>query len=350
MNKNRSAIIAWLWSGIFLVLLMVMVGGITRLTGSGLSIVEWKVISGTIPPLNEQDWQKAFEAYQQFPEYQKLNYHLTLSGFKSIFWWEYIHRLIGRIIGIVFIIPFIYFLITKSLTNRAVRSLLFILSLGMVQGVMGWVMVESGLQDNPHVSHYRLAMHLGLALLLIGAILWLILDMKNNERVHTSTIKSKSRALPIVCLVVIFIQIILGAFVAGLKAGFYYNTFPLMDSTLLPVHTFDHGDHLFDNGAFVQFLHRWFAWIVTGTIVMLWRRIRSGYYPKKIRRYADYLLIVVCLQVITGIATLVLSVPLVLGVIHQVLAVLIFGMATVMLYYLRHSVTLSFTPIVKPSS
>ena len=341
MNKNRSAILVWLWSGVFLVLLMVIVGGITRLTGSGLSIVEWKVISGTIPPLNEQEWQKAFEAYQQFPEYKKLNYHLTLSGFKSIFWWEYIHRLIGRAIGVIFIIPFIYFLITKSFTKNAVRSLLFILLLGVAQGVMGWVMVKSGLQDNPHVSHYRLALHLGLALLLIGAILWLILDLKNNERIHTSIIKGKNLTLSMVCLCVIFIQIILGAFVAGLKAGFYYNTFPLMDNSLLPVHTFDHGNHLFDNGAFVQFIHRWFAWIVTGTIVLLWWRIRSGSYPKKIRRHADYLLTVVCLQVIAGIATLVLSVPLVLGVMHQVLAVVIFGMATGMLYYLRHSAILS---------
>jgi heme a synthase len=169
--KYNRAIVWWLLSGAILILAMVVIGGITRLTGSGLSIVEWDVISGTLPPLNEAAWAVAFGKYKQFPEFQKLNFNMTLSGFKNIFWWEYLHRLLGRIIGLVFILPFLYFFVKKQFSRWLLKRLLFIFLLGMAQGLMGWIMVESGLSENPHVSQYRLAAHLCLALSLIGAIL-----------------------------------------------------------------------------------------------------------------------------------------------------------------------------------
>lgn len=343
MENNKTAVILWLYSGLFLIVVMVLIGGITRLTGSGLSMVDWKVISGAIPPLNADEWDKAFNAYKQFPEYQKLNYHLTLSGFKSIFWWEYAHRLIGRIIGLVFIIPFIYFLLKKRLAEWEIRNLLLILLLGMAQGGMGWFMVKSGLVDNPHVSHYRLAAHLSLALLLIGAILWLILKIRNRDPKRFIAIESFRFSWAMACLVIIFMQIILGAFVAGLKSGYYYNTYPLMNGSLIPWETFHADTSLWDNGAFVQFLHRWFAWIVIGAIGILWIKIRSGYYSVKVRRYSNYLMLVVLAQVTLGILTLVLAVPLVLGVIHQLVAVLLFCACLALLYHVRHSNELSFT-------
>ncbi len=337
MKGNNKIIIYWLWSGIFLVTLMVMIGGITRLTGSGLSMVSWKVISGTIPPLGEEQWNEAFEEYKQFPEYQKLNYRMTLPGFKKIFWWEYTHRLIGRLTGLIFIIPFLYFLIRRKLSGDLIRELTIILFLGMAQGVMGWIMVKSGLQDNPHVSHYRLAMHLSLALLLIGSILWLILRLSNKEKTSNIPLHKSKLTLPILCLLLLFVQIVLGAFVAGLKAGYSYNTYPLMNNALLPAGTFDYPVSLFENGVFIQFIHRWFAWIVAGAIFVLCIKTRSALYPAKALFYANLLLAVCFLQILAGIATLVFSIPLALGVLHQLIAVLLFCLTVTTLFYLKHS-------------
>lgn len=341
---SQTAVINWLYSGLFLVVVMVVIGGITRLTGSGLSMVEWQVISGAIPPLNAQEWEKAFDAYKQFPEYQKLNYHLTLSGFKSIFWWEYAHRLIGRVIGLVFIIPFVYFLWKKRFTRREIRSLIFILFLGMAQGGMGWFMVKSGLVDNPHVSHYRLAAHLSLALLLIGAITWLILKIKYPSPKRFASIESLRFPWVTACILAIFVQVILGAFVAGLKSGYYYNTFPLMDGKLIPWDTFTlSGTGVWESGAFVQFLHRWFAWIVVVVIVAAWLKIRAGYCSIRVRKSSNILILMVLAQVIVGISTLVLAVPLFLGVAHQLIAVILFGVSLSLLYHVRHCGEFAFT-------
>lgn len=346
MKENRTAIVIWLWSGIVLVVLMVAVGGATRLTGSGLSMVKWQVISGTIPPLTTEKWNEVFHAYQQFPEYQKLNYHLTLSDFKSIFWWEYSHRLLGRITGLVFIIPFMYFLFRGYLSRPLIRKLTFILLLGMLQGAMGWIMVKSGLVDNPHVSHYRLAMHLSLALLLIGSMLWLVLELRAGH-FRRPEVHHVRLSLPVACLSVIFIQMVLGAFVAGLKAGYYYNTYPLMNDQFLPREALSYSSRIFDNGIFVQFLHRWFAWIVAGGVFSLWLKVRLGYFNRKIRVLSGYLLAATTIQVLLGITTLIWSVPLILGMLHQLMAVLLFGLTVAVLYQMKYSSSFSFTSIVK---
>ncbi|MBL6448496.1 COX15/CtaA family protein [Fulvivirga sp. 29W222] len=341
-GNHKIAVVNWLYSGLFLVVAMVVIGGITRLTGSGLSMVEWQVISGAIPPLNAEEWEKAFDAYKQFPEYQKMNYHLTLSGFKGIFWWEYSHRLAGRITGLVFIIPFIYFLWKKRLSKLEIKNLIFILFLGILQGAMGWFMVKSGLINNPHVSHFRLAAHLSLALLLIGSIQWLILKIKYPDLKGLICWETIRFPLATLCLLLIFIQVVLGAFVAGLKSGYYHNTFPLMNSQLIPWDSFARGD-LWDNGSFVQFLHRWFAWIVFGVVVATWLKIRTGYCTLRVRKYSNYLMLMALVQVILGISTLILAVPLSLGVAHQITAVILFSLSLTLLYHVRHCGEFAFT-------
>ncbi|WP_162427232.1 COX15/CtaA family protein [Pontibacter pudoricolor] len=332
-TKYNPAIVWWLSSGVVLILAMVIIGGITRLTGSGLSIVEWNVISGTLPPLNEQAWLAAFEKYKQFPEYQKLNYSMDLAGFKNIFWWEYVHRLLGRIIGLVFIVPFLYFFSKKQLTGWLFKRLLFILLLGMSQGLMGWVMVKSGLSDNPHVSHYRLAAHLLLALSLIGVILWTIADLTMAKRRY---VPGNLAIVSKIVLAVIVIQIVLGAFVAGLKAGFSFNTYPLMEGEFFPAYL--KGEltllNFLDNGVTVQFIHRWVAIVVLLSVIYLWYVSRSAKLFHKPKQLAHLLLITILVQVGVGIATLVLAVPVPLGVLHQVVAVALFSVAVLLVHQL----------------
>lgn len=336
VHKHKKSVLAWLWSGILLILLMVLVGGITRLTGSGLSMVKWEVISGVIPPLSEHEWEQAFAEYQQFPEYQKLNYQMELEGFKEIFWWEYSHRLLGRFIGLVFLLPFLFFIFSESLSPKLIRRLLLVMLLGMGQGIMGWLMVKSGLQDNPHVSHYRLAMHLSLALLLMGTLLWLILQIKFQHQLKKPFSPNPQLRLSMLCLVFIFIQIILGAFVAGLKGGYAYNTYPLMNGHFLPPEAFSYSSHLLENGIFLQFIHRWFAWLVVGLIFLLWRKVKRSPLSADTSFYSNALLGVSLQQVTAGISTLVLGVPLVLGVIHQLLAFLLFGISLSLHFHLKY--------------
>ena len=217
MNTQQKRITTtWLYSGLFLIALMVIIGGITRLTHSGLSIVEWKLIGGTIPPLNDIQWQETFEKYQQFPEYQKINTEMSLSEFKSIFFWEYLHRLLGRLIGLVFIIPFIIFWNKKWFNFKQKKQLLILLGLGALQGFLGWFMVKSGLVDVPAVSHYRLALHLITAFGLMCYIYWLVLSFNEVEKKPNNNINKLSKWF----IVALTIQIIYGAFVAGLKAGY----------------------------------------------------------------------------------------------------------------------------------
>ncbi|MBB6612421.1 COX15/CtaA family protein [Pontibacter sp. Tf4] len=327
----NKAIVWWLLSGVLLIVVMVVIGGITRLTGSGLSIVEWNVISGTLPPLNEAAWMVAFEKYKQFPEYQKLNYSMTLDGFKSIFWWEYLHRLLGRLIGLVFIVPFLYFWFTGQFAGWLKRRMLLILLLGMAQGLMGWLMVKSGLVENPHVSHYRLAAHLCLALALIGTLLWTIADLALPARNYSlpGTIKRYAGLV----FFIVLLQIVLGAFVAGLKAGFSYNTYPLMNGELLPSHLQGHlgwGNFL-ENGVFVQFLHRWVAVVVLLVVLGAWLTARKSAYPD-VRTIAGLLLLTTLVQVVLGIGTLLLAVPVIWGVLHQAMAVVLFGLSVLLLH------------------
>ncbi|NDK55273.1 COX15/CtaA family protein [Pontibacter fetidus] len=333
VNYNR-AIAWWLLSGALLILAMVVIGGITRLTGSGLSIVEWNVISGTLPPLSETAWAIAFEKYKQFPEFQKLNFNMTLSGFKNIFWWEYLHRLLGRIIGIVFIVPFLYFYVKKQFSRWLLRRLMFILLLGMAQGLMGWIMVKSGLNENPHVSHFRLAAHLCLALTLIGTILWTIADLVLPKQLHTS---GKLATTATIMLGAIVLQIILGAFVAGLKAGFSYNTYPLMNGEFFPSHVTEGLSlvGLLENGPTVQFIHRWVAIVVLLVVLYFWYKHKQVATSRFIARLTNVLLVTILLQVVLGIVTLLLAVPVTIGVLHQVVAVLLFSVGVLLVHQLR---------------
>ncbi|EMR02140.1 COX15/CtaA family protein [Cesiribacter andamanensis] len=332
-TTHPTLIKVWLWSGIGLISLMIAIGGITRLTGSGLSIVEWKLISGTLPPLNQTEWQQAFESYKQFPEYQKINFAMSLQDFKGIFWWEYIHRFLGRLIGLVFLLPFVYFLWRCMLSRLLIRRLLLILLVGALQGGMGWLMVKSGLVELPHVSHYRLAAHLSLALLLIGLLLWTLEDLK--PRPAAASRSGRFYPLAGLLLVLISMQIILGAFVAGLKSGFSYNTFPLMGDQWLPAHAFSAPMDLLENGVLVQFIHRWFAFGVLAVALGLAYSLRKATSSAPLQTLASWLLLVLGVQIVLGILTLLLQVPLLLGVLHQMMAVLLFGLAVVLLYQVR---------------
>ncbi|MBL4658128.1 MAG: COX15/CtaA family protein, partial [Flavobacteriales bacterium] len=267
---HKRPILIWLYTGAFLVFSMVMIGGITRLTNSGLSMVEWKLIMGSIPPLSDTDWQETFEKYQAFPEYKQINSNFSLEDFKGIFWWEYIHRTLGRFIGIVFIIPFLFFLIKKWLNPSLIKQLLLMLFLGGFQGFLGWFMVASGLVENPHVSHFRLAAHLVTATIVLVYILWVAFSLNAEQTPESS---AKVRGVTYLLIGIILLQITYGAFVAGLKAGFVFNTFPKMGSSWFPVAitTLEPFWTNFTQGlAGVQFVHRYLAYAVVVVVAWLW--------------------------------------------------------------------------------
>jgi cytochrome c oxidase assembly protein subunit 15 len=320
-----------------MVFAMVMIGGITRLTDSGLSIVEWRPLMGAIPPMNETEWLKVFSNYQKFPEFQKINSDMTLSEFKSIFFWEYFHRLFGRLIGMAFFFPYLYFLMRKKLDKKLNRKLIVAFVLGGMQGLMGWYMVKSGLVDRPDVSHFRLAAHLGLAFLIIGYIFWIIFSLVKKEvklDSHPKTFK-----FLILFLVIISIQIIYGAFVAGLDAGLSYNTFPKMGSNWLPRSAyFSSGlfNQFFENGAMIQFIHRTIAWVLFGlSIGILF--IRKSITNWIQRRSLLLVSMMVFIQFLLGVSTLVMLVPISLAVAHQLGAciLLIFTLNAVHNFYPR---------------
>ncbi|WP_233164352.1 COX15/CtaA family protein [Snuella sedimenti] len=312
---------------------MVVIGGITRLTDSGLSISNYKLITGTIPPLNETEWQEAFELYQQFPEYQKLHYHFTLEDFKGIYFWEWLHRLIGRLIGLVFIIPFIYFLATKQLTQKTVKKCLVLLVLGGFQGFLGWYMVKSGLVDMPDVSHFRLAAHLTTAFLTFAATLWVALDLLYPNK---KQINIKFRNLIIVSYLILIVQIVYGAFVAGLKAGLLHNHWPLMNENkfihetvyiLEPFYL-----NLIENPSGVQFVHRMIAYLVLASILVIWLKAKNMSLTPSQNTGISALIIFVLFQFLLGVLTIIYAVPLWLGIAHQIGAFLLLTAMTFTLH------------------
>lgn len=316
----------WLWSGILLVSFMVLVGGITRLTGSGLSMVEWKPVTGIIPPLNEDAWQHEFNKYKQYPEFQKVNAHFALEQFKQIYFWEYLHRLLGRLTGIVFLFPFIFFYAKGWLTPRLFRQLIMVMMIGIAQGFMGWYMVKSGLDKVPHVSHFRLAAHQGLAFLLIGILYWLTLTLQPAEEKSKTAVSLRVLTMSLFfCLVV---QCTLGAFVAGLKAGFSYNNFPWMGNSFLPPTSLWQSSGLLYNGVVLQFFHRWIGILIVLGVIFLFYRTRSTPLSKTVK----LLLMVVWLQATLGVLTLVFQVPIYLGVIHQATAIVLILILTKLTY------------------
>ena len=337
MYKNPyKPIIYWLLTGCSLIFLMVVIGGITRLTNSGLSMVDWKLIMGMVPPLSEQDWIETFNQYKQFPEYQGVNFMFTLAEFKAIFFWEYLHRLIGRLIGIVFIVPFFYFLIKKKFTKKLMNQCLIILTMGGLQGFLGWWMVKSGLVDNPDVSHYRLAIHLIAAFLTFAYTLWVALGLIYHNEIRPNV--PSMRKWVAVLFVVTVIQIVYGAFVAGLNAGLVYNTWPKMGGEWIAeaVTAIDPIWVNFVNGlAGVQFIHRYLAYIVVGLVVFLFLK-SSKFKLSSIQLTAlKALIIVVFIQFLLGIFTLIFSVPIWLGVTHQVGAFLLLGVVVYTAYSFR---------------
>lgn len=338
IDHSRKAIILWLLSGCFLIFLMVMIGGITRLTGSGLSITEWNVIMGTLPPMNQQDWQIVFEKYQLSPQFQKINYDMGMMEFKSIFIWEYLHRLIGRIIGLVFLIPFIYFLITKKIDKILIGKLLLLFSLGGLQGFLGWFMVKSGLIDNPHVSHYRLAIHLITAFLTFGFTFWIALELIYQKLPHSNSTPQWIRKTVKAIMLLLILQIIYGAFVAGLHAGRVYNTFPKMGDEWIAKGVYalsPFWKNFTENLAGVQFIHRSIAWLLIISIFLLWFFSRNTVLTASQKKGINILALFVLFQFILGVFTLLYAAPITLSVLHQAGAFVLFA-ATV---FLSHRLT-----------
>ena len=336
-NKNKSVII-WLLSGCILVFIMVIVGGITRLTNSGLSMTDWHLVTDTFPPLSEEKWQKTFETYKQFPEYKKINSQndFTLSDYKFIYFWEWFHRFIGRIIGLVFLAPFVYFLLKKKLDRPTINKCFVLLGMGTLQGFFGWFMVKSGLIDNPDVSHYRLALHLTFAFLTFAYTLWVALDLLYpNKNQVILPLKKIARFT----LVFLIIQIIYGGFVAGLNAGLIHNHWPLMsDGQFLHESIMLEKDNWFlrltEGKSGVQFVHRTLAYVVVGLMLFLFFKSKKYILTLQQKNGLNALIIIVFLQFTLGVFTLLYQVPLWLGLIHQIMAFFLLAAMTFTLHRL----------------
>jgi cytochrome c oxidase assembly protein subunit 15 len=336
----QKSIAVWLLACCALVFAMVVVGGVTRLTHSGLSIVEWQPIIGTIPPLSQSDWEVLFEKYHQTPQYKKVNLGMSLEEFKGIFWWEYFHRLLGRVIGLAFFIPFLYFLARKAIDRPLGLKLAGIFLLGGLQGAMGWYMVKSGLVDNPHVSQYRLTAHLGLAFIIYAAMLRVALGLLSpaGTSYYGNGRLRSLRSFSIGITTLIFVMILSGGFVAGIRAGLAYNTFPLMNGHLIPPELFmlePWYRNFFDNMATVQFNHRMIAWTLAILIPVFWFKSRNLPLPGSTRLACSLLLLMLAVQISLGIATLLLVVPLPLAAAHQAGAMLLFTAALWVNHQLR---------------
>jgi len=333
---RRRTVGRWLaiWAG--MVLLIVVIGGVTRLTESGLSITEWAPVTGTIPPLSQQAWEETFQAYQQIPEYQRLNRGMTLDEFKNIYFWEYLHRLWARLIGLVIAVIFAYSLFRGGVSKQLNRRLGTLLLLTAGQGVLGWFMVMSGLADRTDVSQYRLAAHLGVALIIYVVAIWTVADLwQNVNQEDTGDTKPSLRKAAGWVTVLVFVTAIIGAFVAGLDGGKVYNTFPLMGGKLVPDGYFAHVPwwrNLFENVAAVQFNHRWIAISTLGAIVWLWFWGRKQPVPPVARRWLHALPIVGVIQVLLGVTTLLMVVPIWLAALHQAGAVVLLT-ASLMFYH-----------------
>lgn len=315
----------WLLGCAAVVYLMVVVGGVTRLTQSGLSMVEWEPIMGIIPPLNQAEWMEVFNKYRQSPEYLKINAGMSLDAFKQIFFWEYGHRVLGRFIGMIYFLPLLFFVLRGMVPKAWYARLFGLFILGGLQGLMGWYMVKSGLVDVPHVSQYRLTAHLSLALVIFGCMVWFGLDFLRGERRHQQATNGYLLSSALVVLMV-FIMMMSGGFVAGTKAGFIMNTFPTMNGAWVPSGLMSMEPawrNLFENPITIQFIHRCMAFVVVG--VVIWSFIKAG---KQLFPTAKYwVLAVVILQVMLGISALVMRVPVWLGALHQAGAVALFAAA-----------------------
>jgi heme a synthase len=331
-TDNAGAIRNWLLMVAGLVLLMIAVGGATRLTGSGLSITEWKPLIGAIPPLTETDWATAFGKYQQIPQYAKVNKGMSLPEFKTIFWWEWGHRFLGRVIGLAFALPMLWFAVRGRLPKGLLPKLVGLLGLGGLQAGIGWYMVASGLVDRVDVSQYRLALHLGTAFAILGGLIWVAMGLRprSAQTIHLQTVTAWQRRGAALVTALIGLQVGLGALVAGLKAGLTYNTWPLMDGRLIPNGLGTMSPwylNLFENVTTVQFNHRMVAYAVAALVAWHGLSLIRSADDARLRTSAGLLIGAVAAQVVLGIWTLLAVVPVSLGVIHQTGAAILFGLA-----------------------
>lgn len=336
-SPTRPAVAFWLLGVCALVFAMVVLGGVTRLTHSGLSIVEWQPIVGTLPPLTDAQWQEAFAKYQQTPEYQIVNKDMDLSGFKGIFWLEYFHRLLGRLIGLVFLLPFLYFWARKQIDRTLFPKLLVLFALGAGQGLLGWLMVKSGLVDVPRVSPYRLTAHLGLAVFIYAATLWVALDLRRPKPLTADAVPVLRR-LGLGVTSLIFLMILSGGFVAGTRAGFVFNDWPFMHGRFIPEGLLALEPvwlNAFENLATVQFNHRMLAYLLCLIVPLYWWVARRYPLAAGTRGLFHLLLAVLAVQVALGIATLLHHVPLALAAAHQAGAMVVFTVAILINHRLR---------------
>jgi cytochrome c oxidase assembly protein subunit 15 len=337
----------WLWTVAVMIALTAAVGAATRLTGSGLSITEWNPILGVVPPLTEADWLAALAKYREIPQYKLINKGMSLEAFKVIYWWEWGHRMLARSIGLAFALPFLVLLAMRRLPSALIPSLLGLFALGALQGAVGWYMVRSGLVDRVDVSQYRLAMHLGLAVLIFGLLVWTALRLvPRTDGLHLATVTRRDVRIAGALTGLVFLQILLGALVAGLKAGRSYNTWPLMDGSLVPgglLHLQPLWLNLFENAATVQFNHRVLAYLLAGLAVAHAIRLSLAADDPRLRTSAWLLASAILAQAALGIWTLLAWVPLSLGVAHQIGAFATFGLAIRHMVLLRHA-----TPAGRP--
>ena len=336
MKKQNKSVIIWLLSGCLLLFIMVVVGGITRLTNSGLSMTDWHLVTDTFPPLTDEKWNAAFEEYKKFPEYQKINIHndFTVEDYKFIYFWEWFHRFIGRIIGLVFVVPFVYFLIKKRLSSETIKKCIILLCMGAFQGFLGWFMVKSGLIDRPDVSHFRLSLHLTFAFITFAYTLWVALDLIYPEK---REVLLPLRKLARITMVFLIIQIIYGGFVAGLNAGLIHNHWPMMsegqfmhETVLIEQPTLLL--NLTEGKSGVQFVHRTMAYVVVGLILFLYFKSRKFASTAQQKMGTNVLVAFVFVQFLLGVFTLLLQVPLWLGLVHQIMA---FFLLSAMVYTLH---------------
>jgi heme a synthase len=335
--RHVRALRIWLGVIALLVVVMILVGGATRLTDSGLSITEWQPIVGAIPPLSDAHWQEAFEAYKTIPEYSQVNQGMSLEAFKTIYWWEWAHRFLGRLIGLVFFVPFVFFWVAGYIPRALMPKLIGLFVLGGLQGALGWYMVKSGLVDRVDVSQYRLAAHFGVAMLIFGYTVWLILGLGGAGKDRAASGATSTAAGLI--LLLIYVQLLAGALVAGIDGGLGFNTWPLMNGAFIPSGLGEASPwylNLFENPLTVQFDHRMLGYAVVVLTILqgIWLALKSG--TQAFVGSAVTLAVLAVLQATLGVWTLLLAVPIELGLAHQAGAIVVFGAALYHFWLTRH--------------
>ena len=341
-SQNHARYISnWLFGVCTLIFIMIILGGLTRLTHSGLSMVNWQPFTGWLPPMNDIEWKHSFNLYKNSPEFLQINFNMSLNGFKNIFWLEFIHRVFGRIIGLAFLIPFVFFMCRGWVDRRSVPILFFLLMLGAVQGILGWYMVQSGLIDKPDVSQYRLTAHLGLAVLIYVLMFRLALRLRLGFDAVIPIVPQAlynlrifSRILPFV----IFLTLLSGGVVAGIDGGLTYNTFPLMDGKIVPIGLYDDSSpifSIFEDVLTVQFNHRVLAIGTLLLIFLFWLLSFKMHLTKGQRWSTNFLFVISLCQVLLGISTLVMVVPVGLAIAHQTLAILLLTTALFLVHQME---------------